>query len=96
MSGTANEFEEPGGNYPDSGTGGAPGSGSGTQDGPVLAQNDPTELERLDGIVVQTRADLAGEDVAVVEKSLRRRLDDAGIVLEEEEIEALARDLSAG
>lgn len=107
MSGTTNEFDEPGANYPDSeakdpgaqerrddGSGASDAVPGRTQDGPVLAQNQATELERLDGIVVQTRADLAGADVATVERSLRRRLSDAGIELAEGEIEALARDLS--
>lgn len=115
VSGTGNEFEEPGANYPDSakatqpedrddaGVGGAIAQdsraegnepGAGTQDGPRLDQNVTTDMERLNGIVTQTRADLAGQDAAVVEKSLRSRLDDAGIALDEGEVQSLARDIA--
>lgn len=113
MSDGANEFEQPGANYPDSakeadveqrsdaGVGGdiiredrdaaAP---TGTQDAPALDQNLPTEMERLDGVVQQVRADVGGEDVAIVEKSLRRRLADTGIVIADDEVSALARDIA--
>jgi hypothetical protein len=67
-----------------------------TQDGPRLDQNERTDSERIDGILVQTRADLSGADVATVEKSLRTRLSDAGFALDDDEIAALARDLASG
>lgn len=66
-----------------------------TQDGPRLDQNERTDSERLDGILVQTRADLPGADSATIEKALRTRLSDAGFALGDEEISALARDLAA-
>lgn len=69
---------------------------TGTQDGPRLDQNVTTDMERLNGIVTQTRADLAGEPVDVIEKSLHRRLGDAGIVVAHDEIAALARDIAGG
>lgn len=67
-----------------------------TQDEPRLDQNDTTDLERLDGIVAQTRADLAGQDAASIEKALRGRLSDAQIPLDDDEIVALARDIAGG
>ncbi|RZI92960.1 MAG: hypothetical protein EOO67_07635 [Microbacterium sp.] len=69
---------------------------TGTQDGPRLEQNVTTDMERLNGIVTQTRADLTGEPADVVEKSLTRRLDDAGITLDDGELQALARDIAEG
>lgn len=92
MSHGANEFEEPGVNYPDSAKE-APAPAA-TQDGPALDQNLPTEMERLDGVVQQVRADVGGEDVAIVETSLRRRLADTGIVVADDEVSALARDIA--
>lgn len=67
-----------------------------TQDGPRLEQNVTTDMERLNGIVTQTRADLRGETVDLVEKSLTRRLEDAGIALDAGEVQALARDIAGG
>lgn len=117
MSGTANEFDEPGANYPDSakdadkaersdaGVGGevvheddetGDGARVATQDGPALAQNDTTDMERVSGVVVQVRADVGGEDVSIVEQSLRRRLRDAGIAVDDDEVGALARDIAGG
>lgn len=120
MSGTRNEFDEPGANYPDSakdadleqrgdagvggevapdadeadGTAAGAGTVTGTQDGPALAQNVATDEERLDGVVQQVRADVGGESLDIVEKSLRRRLSDVGIAVADEEVEALARDIA--
>lgn len=54
-----------------------------TQDEPALAQNATTDEERLDGLIAQLHADLAGHDAALVEKALRSRLSDAGITLDE-------------
>ncbi|KZE88712.1 hypothetical protein [Microbacterium sp. TNHR37B] len=67
---------------------------SGAQTEPALAQNETTEDERLDGVVVQTRADLGGQDAATIEQALRSRLNDAGISMDDDEIAALARDLA--
>ncbi len=92
MSHGANEFEQPGANYPDSAQA-APAPAT-TQDGPALDQNVATDMERLDGVVQQVRADVGGEDVAIIEKSLRSRLADTGIVVADDEVSALARDIA--
>ncbi|CAI9388331.1 hypothetical protein [Microbacterium sp. T2.11-28] len=123
MSGTRNEFDEPGANYPDSakdadleqrgdaGVGGAVAHepdaheddearaaagapGEATQDGPALAQNAATDMQRLGGVVQQVRADVGGESLEIVEKSLRRRLSDVGITVADDEVTALARDIA--
>lgn len=69
---------------------------TGTQDGSRLEQNVTTDVERLNGIVDQSRADLAGEPVDVIEKSLRRRLADAGIEVDGNELTELAQEISGG
>jgi len=106
---TGNEFEEPGANYPDSAketdeepriAGVAedlpPEQRTGTQDGPRQDVHLTTDMERLNGIVTQTRADLSGQSTDVIEKSLRRRLEDTGIALDEDELAALVRDIAGG
>jgi len=65
-----------------------------TQDGPALAQNAATDQERLDGLVAQMHADLAGADPAVVEQSLRHRLSDIGIELGADRIAGLVAQIS--
>jgi hypothetical protein len=67
---------------------------AGVQIEPALAQNETTENERLDGVVVQTRADLGGQDAETIEQALRSRLSDVGIAMDDDEIAALARDLA--
>ena len=56
------------------------------QDEPALDQNAASDDEKLDGLVAQMHADLAGEDEAVIEQALRHRLTDIGLTLEEAEI----------
>ena len=65
-----------------------------TQDEPDLDQHETTEQERLDGVIAQLRADVAGEDAAVVETAVRRRLDDTGIAAEEGLIARLVAELA--
>ena len=118
MSGTTNEFADPGGNYPDTddsksatadpvahrsdaGVGGAvvdessPSTkapdGGATQDEPALEQNDRTTQDQLDGIAMQTRADLGNESQDRYEEVLRQRLRDTGISLSDEEVRSLAQ-----
>ncbi|WP_431802867.1 hypothetical protein [Microbacterium sp. bgisy203] len=68
----------------------------GTQDEPALDQNAASDQDKLDGLVAQLRADVAGENAATVEQAVRRRLDDTGIALGEERIAALVAELSSG
>lgn len=106
---TGNEFEEPGANYPDSAketdeepriAGVAedlpPEQRTGTQDGPRQDVHVTNDQERLHGIIAQTRIDLTGQSPDIVEKSLRHRLGDIGITLDEDEFAALVRDISGG
>ena len=122
MSGTGNEFENPGGNYPDSGKAdgasaqaaeqrsdagvggevyhekgeGAAAPGEEVQDEPVLAQNNATTQEKLDGIAAQTRVDLGNESHERYEEVLRQRLNDSEIPLTDDEVSDLARRSSGG
>ncbi|HWI31389.1 MAG TPA: hypothetical protein VNT50_07845 [Microbacterium sp.] len=91
MSGATNEYEEPGGNYPDKGgtwSGPVPddSADSGTQDGPIQDMNAPTLDEKLEGIIAQTRADVAAQDDQDVALLVRRRLEDAGIPATDDDI----------
>jgi hypothetical protein len=123
MSGAGNEFENPGGNYPDSGRadgasaqaaerrsdagvggavhhekdeGTAVAPGEEVQDEPVLAQNNATTQEKLDGIAAQTRVDLGNESHERYEEVLRQRLSDSEIQLTDQEVSDLARRSSGG
>src|SRR5215207_2684062 len=55
-----------------------------TQDEPTLEQNDRTTQDQLDGIAMQTRADLGNESQDRYEEVLRQRLRDTGISLSDE------------
>ncbi|GAA1966117.1 hypothetical protein [Agromyces allii] len=58
-------------------------------DAPIMEQNDRTVDEALGGIVAQTRADLARSPDVQVRELLRQRLRDAGIVVADDDFEAL-------
>ena len=68
--------------------------GEPVQDEPALAQNTASDQDRLDGLVAQLHADLAGEDVATVERAVRHRLDDIGLELDEAQIRDLIARIS--
>lgn len=67
-----------------------------TQDEPALDQNAASDQDKLDGLVAQLRADVAGQNAVTVEQAVRRRLDDTGLALDEERIAALVAELSDG
>lgn len=73
-----------------------PISPPGVQDGPALAMHETDEAKRLDGLIAQLRADLNGENAAVVEHAVRRRLDQVGLALDESRIAEIVADLSVG
>jgi len=121
-SNTANEYENPGANYPDredaagiepegeelrsdAAAEGAvspaperpPASGDEhTQDAPVLAQNEATTQEQIDGILAQTRVDLAAEPVERYEEVLRQRFTETGIDVPADQVHAFAERLAVG
>ncbi|ANJ27105.1 hypothetical protein [Agromyces aureus] len=65
------------------------------QDAPLMEQNDRTVDDALDGIVVQTQADLSRSPGLNARELLAQRLDDAGIVLDEGRFEDLLRRASS-
>ncbi len=64
----------------------------GVQSGPSMSQNPADDSQKLDGIIVQCQADLAGQEGADARLLLERRLRDAGLELSDDEMTAaLAR-----
>ena len=82
--------------YHEGDDGNAPAPGENTQDEPVLAQNNASTQDKLDGIAAQTRVDLGDESHDRYEEVLRQRLDDSDIQLTDDEVSDLARRSSGG
>lgn len=72
-----------------------PISPPGVHDGPALAMHETDDGERLDGLIAQLRADLPGENAAVIEHAVRQRLDQIGLALDEARIAEIVADLAA-
>ena len=67
------------------------GLGAGdTQDLPAMSQNNATAEEKIAGIVMQSRQDVAAGTREPVVELLRQRLDDAGIDVSDEFVAQLA------
>jgi len=119
---TANEYENPGANYPDredagdiepeseelrsdaaadGAAGPAPDSAPResavpTQDVPVLAQNETTTQEQIDGVLDQVRADLGTVPVERYEAVLEQRFTESGIAVPADQVHAFAERLATG
>lgn len=63
---------------------------------PAMAQNNASDLEKVTGIVVQTRADVGTEPVDRIAEVLRQRLEQAGVDVPDADIHELARQVSTG
>jgi len=63
---------------------------------PAMAQNDASSLEKVTGIVAQTRADVGIEPVERIAEVLHQRLEQAGVDLPDDDITELARQISTG
>lgn len=63
---------------------------------PAMAQNNASDVDKVAGIVVQTRSDVGGEPMERIAEVLRQRLTQAGVELPEHDIEELARQVSTG
>jgi len=63
---------------------------------PAMAQNNASEVDKVAGIVAQTRNDLAATEPEKVPDALRQRLEQSGINLPDDEIDELARQITTG
>ncbi|WP_345800245.1 hypothetical protein AAIB33_12305 [Microbacterium sp. AZCO] len=63
---------------------------------PAMSQNNANDIEKISGIVVQTRDDLAATAPEKVPAVLRQRLAQAGISLPERDIDELAKQITTG
>ena len=64
-----------------------------TQDAPGMAQNSASAEQKLQGVYVQTEADIAGRPDLDVRKLLTDRIDQAGLSASAEEIDAMVARL---
>ncbi|MCR2783683.1 MULTISPECIES: hypothetical protein [unclassified Microbacterium] len=71
-------------------------SGEQEQRLPAMAQNNAPEVDKVAGILAQTRSDLATEPHDRIVHVLRQRLEQSGIHLPDDEIAELARQVSTG
>jgi hypothetical protein len=66
-----------------------------TMDEPIEdGSNEAANVDRVEGIVAQTRADAAAGHVSNVTEALRQRFGDAGIAVSAEQLEQLSREAS--
>jgi len=63
---------------------------------PAMAQNDASAVDKVAGIVAQTRSDVGSEPQERIEQVLRQRLEQSGVDLPDDEIQELARQVSTG
>jgi hypothetical protein len=63
---------------------------------PAMAQNNASDLEKVTGIVAQTRQDVGTESEERVTEVLRQRLEQSGIDLPDSDIQELARQIWTG
>ncbi|MEI3847839.1 MULTISPECIES: hypothetical protein [unclassified Microbacterium] len=63
---------------------------------PAMAQNNASDVEKVSGIVAQTRSDVGAEPLERIAEVLRQRLTQSGIDLPEHDVEELARQVSTG
>ncbi|MFH8248854.1 hypothetical protein ACH3VR_00620 [Microbacterium sp. B2969] len=63
---------------------------------PAMSQNNASDIEKVSGIVVQTRADVVDMPFERVVEVLAQRLDQAGVSLPERDVEELARQITTG
>jgi len=68
-------------------------AGDRTQDLPAMSQNRADVSEKIEGVLVQTRADVTGHDDVDARALLAERLGQAGIALTSDEFDEIARRL---
>ncbi len=63
---------------------------------PAMDQNNAPDVDKVAGIVAQTRADVGTEPLERIVEVLHQRLDQSGVDLPDSEVEELARQVSTG
>jgi hypothetical protein len=63
---------------------------------PAMSQNNASDVDKVAGIVAQTRSDVGAEPLERIAEVLRQRLTQSGIDLPEHDVEELARQVSTG
>ncbi|WP_243074255.1 hypothetical protein [Microbacterium sp. SS28] len=63
---------------------------------PAMAQNNASQVDKVAGILAQTRQDIGAGEPDEVIHILRQRLEQSGIDLPDSEIEELARQITTG
>lgn len=63
---------------------------------PAMSQNDASAVEKVSGIVAQTRQDVGTESVERIAQVLAQRLDQSGVSLPDAEVHELAQQISTG
>jgi len=69
-------------------------SGADEQALPAMSQNNADDIDKLSGIVAQTRADLPDAPIERIVELLQKRTEQAGLNLGQEELAALAAHLA--
>ncbi|WP_159501529.1 hypothetical protein [Microbacterium sp. 18062] len=67
-----------------------------TQDAPVMDQHSASVDDKIDGIVAQTRVDVADRPHERIVEVLRQRFDDAGISADDALLDELAKKVVGG
>jgi hypothetical protein len=63
---------------------------------PAMSQNNASDVDKIAGIVAQTRQDVGTETQERISEVLRQRLRDAGISVPDDEVAELASQVSTG
>nr|BFF10228.1 hypothetical protein GCM10025699_15310 [Microbacterium flavescens] len=61
-----------------------------------MSQNDAGAIDKVSGIVAQTRADVGTEPVSRIAEVLQQRLEQAGVDLPEADVDELANQIATG
>lgn len=63
---------------------------------PAMSQNDASSVDKVAGIVAQTRQDVGTGSLEQIEHILAQRLEQSGVPLPESDVKELARQVSTG
>lgn len=63
---------------------------------PAMDQNNASDLDKVAGIVAQTRQDIGTEPLERIQEVLQQRFDQSGIELSENDVRELAQQVSTG